>query len=141
MIFFKGTWGLGHSAPPRKLIESALVLYLSDSVVELRSEISKYRYMTGERKTVKKAREPGFCVLKRPSGMSVEVLDDVSIWATIYEKRDGVIVKRHKYNKEKKFFISSEVGFKDLSLVLFVKYVDGSVVWREVSNKEIEMAF
>lgn len=141
MLFFKGNWGAGHAVPPRKLIVSALKLYLADNVAGLRREVSKYKYIAGENKIVKKEEDPGFYVSKKPKGLLIEVVDDFSIWATIYEKWDGVVVKKYQYNKEKKFFINCESGFEGLSVVLFSKYIDGSVAWREISNQDIMDSF
>lgn len=135
--FFQGGWGEGHAVPPKELIAKTLFSYLNGNIKRLETQLKKYLYLSGESKIKKSNASPDFDISNDGGKVNVVINADFASSAAMYHKKNNKIIEKYPYRKSKAFHLDMPVSFVGTSYVLFVKYADESVKWREVEDFEI----
>ncbi|MEL7615013.1 heparinase II/III family protein [Vreelandella titanicae] len=135
--FFQGGWGIGHAVPPKELIVNTLFSYLNGNVKQLETQLQKYLYLSGESKIKKSFTSPDFDISNDGGKIVVAINDDFASSAAIYRKKNNKVIEKYSYRETKVFHLDMPVSFVGTSYVIFVKYSDESVKWREVGDFEI----
>ncbi|GED44848.1 hypothetical protein HME01_07000 [Vreelandella aquamarina] len=135
--FFQGCWGAGHAVPPKDLIIKTLSSYLRNDSRKVELHLDSYIYFSGKEKIQKTNKNLGFDIAIVDNKIEVLADDAFSSSAALYYKVNGEVVEKYAYRESKAFLFDIPLSFVGISYVIFIKYLDGSIQWREVGESEI----